>query len=262
VTTEDPTITPEAVVPDVRRDRFGVELLLVLGVSLGLSGLYSLVNFLDIQTRGGFRGATATLNPSQSPREWVDLSYQLLSILGGLVPAFLALFLLARRPGGPGFGIGLDRARLSRESLQGVGFALLIGLPGLALLWVGHELGLTATLAASGIGDVWYRYPVLVMSGIQNGVLEEIVVVGYLLTRLGQLGWRPSRAILAGAVLRGSYHLYQGAGGFIGNFIMGLIFGWWFQRTKRVWPLIIAHALIDIASFVGYAVLHGRISWI
>lgn len=243
-------------------DRLGLEVWLVLGVSVGISGLSSLINFLDIQTRGGFRGATATLNPSESPREWVDLSYQLLGILNGLVPAMLALLLLARRPALPGFGIGLDRTRIKPEFLQGLGFAAAIGLPGLGLIWVAHELGLNATLEASGIADVWYRYPVLVMSAIQNGVLEEIVVIGYLLTRLAELDWRPWRAIVAAAILRGSYHLYQGSGGFIGNVVMGLIFGWWFTRTKRVWPLVIAHSIMDIASFVGYAALHGKVSWI
>jgi membrane protease YdiL (CAAX protease family) len=62
--------------------------------------------------------------------------------------------------------------------------------------------------------------------------------------------------------LRGSYHLYQGYGGFIGNAVMGVLFGLWFQRTRRVWPLIVAHFLIDAASFVGYIYLHKHVSWI
>jgi membrane protease YdiL (CAAX protease family) len=82
------------------------------------------------------------------------------------------------------------------------------------------------------------------------------------LTRLRQLGWTNSRALGAGAVLRGSYHLYQGYGGFIGNAIMGVLFGWWFQRTRRVVPLIVAHSVIDAVSFIGYIYLHGRVSWI
>jgi membrane protease YdiL (CAAX protease family) len=65
-----------------------------------------------------------------------------------------------------------------------------------------------------------------------------------------------------GAVLRGSYHLYQGYGGFFGNAIMGVIFGWWFQRTRRVWPLVVAHFVIDAVSFIGYVYLHGHVGWI
>jgi hypothetical protein len=104
--------------------------------------------------------------------------------------------------------------------------------------------------------------PLLIHEAAQNGILEEIVVVGYLLTRLRQLGWSDSRALGASAVLRGSYHLYQGLGGFLGNMVMGLIFGWWFQRTRRVLPLAVAHTLIDAVSFIGYVYLHTRIKWI
>jgi uncharacterized protein len=245
-----------------RADRPGLEILLVLGVSLGISALYSWINFLDIQTRGGFRHATTTLNPAINPRAWVDLSYQLVDVVNGIVPALLALLLLSRAPGLPGFGIGLDRLRLARESLQGLGIAALIGLPGLGLVILARHLGINAQIEASGIADVWYRYPVLVLDGIQNGVLEEIVIVGFLLTRLRAMNWPAGRAILLSALIRGSYHTYQGIGGFVGNFVMGALFGWWFTRTKRVLPLVIAHSVIDVVSFVGYAALHGRVSWL
>jgi len=245
-----------------RADHLGLEVLLVLGVSLGISAISSWINFLDIQTRGGFRNATATLNPSESPRAWVDLSYQLLGILNGVVPALLALLLLSRVPALPGFGIGLDRLRGKRETLQGLGIAALIGLPGLGLVVLARHLGINAQLEASGIADVWYRYPILIAEGIQNGVLEEIVMIGYLLTRLRARNWPAWQAIGVSALIRGSYHTYQGIGGFVGNLVMGALFGWWFTRTKRVLPLVIAHSVIDIVSFVGYAALHGRVGWI
>ena len=63
-------------------------------------------------------------------------------------------------------------------------------------------------------------------------------------------------------MVRGSYHLYQGIGGFFGNLVMGLIFGWWFQRTRRVLPLMIAHFAIDAISFIGVVYLRSHISWI
>ena len=246
--------------------RPGIEIVLVLGVSLGISAISSWINFIDIQTRGGFRGATATLNGAESARAWVDLSYQLLDVVNGVMPAMLALYLLSRWPGTDDFGIGLRlhgwARQFRRELPYGLGFAALIGLPGLGLVIVARELGVNAEISASGLADIWYRYPVLVLDGIQNGVLEEVVMIGFLLTRLRELDWNPWRAVLLSAVIRGSYHTYQGIGGFVGNFIMGLIFGYWFTRTKRVWPLIIAHSVIDIVSFVGYAALHGKVGWI
>ena len=102
----------------------------------------------------------------------------------------------------------------------------------------------------------------LILIAFQNGVLEEILVIGYLLRRLEQLGWRPARAIAVSALLRGSYHLYQGLGGFLGNAAMGVVFGILFRRWRRVTPMIIAHGLIDTAAFLGYLALHGRVAWL
>jgi len=249
--------------PPPRVERFGTEVVLVLGVSLGVSALYSLLRLIDIETSpGGIKHATATVVGKQNAREWLDLLYQLAGIAAGVVPALLALLLLSRNPAVRGFGIGFDTSRLKREVAQGLGLAALIGLPGLGLVALARTIGINAEIAVTTIDDVWYRYPVLLLSAAQNGFLEEVVVVGYLLTRFSQMGWSTTRAITVSAILRGSYHLYQGFGGFVGNAIMGAIFGYWFSRTKRVLPLVIAHAVIDAVSFVGYAALHGRVSWI
>jgi membrane protease YdiL (CAAX protease family) len=89
-----------------------------------------------------------------------------------------------------------------------------------------------------------------------------VLVVGYLLTRLRQLGMGENRALLVSAVVRGSYHLYQGFGGFVGNVVMGLVYGRVWQRTNRLWPLVLGHFLIDFVAFVGYAALSGLVSWL
>jgi membrane protease YdiL (CAAX protease family) len=88
------------------------------------------------------------------------------------------------------------------------------------------------------------------------------VMIGYLLTRLRQLGWSENRSVLASALLRGSYHLYQGLGGFVGNLVMGCVFGRVWQRTNRLWALVGAHTLIDVVAFLGYAVLAGKVGWL
>jgi membrane protease YdiL (CAAX protease family) len=72
----------------------------------------------------------------------------------------------------------------------------------------------------------------------------------------------PVYAVAISATVRGSYHLYQGLGGFLGNAVMGVIFGVLFLRWKRATPMIIAHTLIDAVAFVGYAVLAGHVSWL
>ncbi|MEO8889642.1 MAG: CPBP family intramembrane glutamic endopeptidase [Jatrophihabitantaceae bacterium] len=243
----------------------GLELLGVLGVSLGLSGIYALLSLIrsEISVKGGISATTACVEcttPTVYPL--LDLADNLANLLNGLAPPLLALVLLARSPAGPGFGVGFDLRRFGRSALQGFGFFALIGIPGLGLVYAAHRFGLNASLEVVSFPDVWYRIPYLLASAFQNGFSEEIIVVAFMLTRLHQLGWSKERSLLASATLRGSYHLYQGFGGFAGNFVMGLIFGWWFQRTRRVMPLVITHFLLDAVSFLGYLYLHSHISWI
>jgi membrane protease YdiL (CAAX protease family) len=34
------------------------------------------------------------------------------------------------------------------------------------------------------------------------------------------------------------------------------------QRTGRLWPLVVAHGLIDAVAFVGYALLARHLGWL
>ena len=43
---------------------------------------------------------------------------------------------------------------------------------------------------------------------------------------------------------------------------MGLIFGRVYQRTGRTLPLIVAHTIMDAATFVGYIYLAHKVSWL
>jgi membrane protease YdiL (CAAX protease family) len=115
---------------------------------------------------------------------------------------------------------------------------------------------------ASALADNWWTVPVLIISAAQNAVLEETIMIGFLYTRLRQLGWAWPVIIGVSAVIRGGYHLYQGFGGFAGNLIMGVIFGLIYLRWKRVMPLVITHTLLDIGAFVGYALLAPHVSWL
>ena len=95
-----------------------------------------------------------------------------------------------------------------------------------------------------------------------NGWAEEIVVVAFLVTRLRQLGLSPTRAAhrLQPAARRLSP--VSGLRRRVGNIVMGLVFGYAWRRTRRLWPLIIAHGLIDAVAFVGYALLAGHLGWL
>ena len=262
----DPGRTGDGAVPRPRgRGWVGAEVLVVIGLSLGQSGVYAAVSLLAIVTRGPVGEATATLNASRSDRPWFDLTYQLLGIGFALVPVALALYLLSTDSGTTGTlraalrralrRLGLDRSRPGRDLLAGVGLAALIGVPGLGLYLAGRSLGLTADVVASGLDARWWTVPVLLLSALQNSLLEEVLVVGYLLDRLPRLGWSVPVVIVATALLRGSYHLYQGPGQFVGNAVMGVVFALVYRRTRRLMPLVVAHALLDVVAFIGYQYL-------
>ena len=239
------------------------ETLLVLALSLGASGVGALISFVGSVTRPGpLKDQAATLVGSQAPgRPWLDLAWQLFGVATALVPVLLVAHLLTREGAGLR-AIGFDLARPRFDLSWGAGVAAAVGGTGLLFYLGARAAGFNLTVVPESLPAVWWRIPVLVLSAVQNAVLEEVVVVGYLLRRLDRLGWGAGAALAASAVLRGSYHLYQGVGGFVGNLVMGVLFVLLYRRWGRVGPLVAAHALIDSVAFVGYALLAGKVGWL
>jgi membrane protease YdiL (CAAX protease family) len=242
----------------VPKRRITAELLIVLGLSLGQSAVYAIVNLAEKLNRGPLAGQTTTLNPVLDERQYFDLTYQLLGIFFALVPVALVLFLLSGQ-GAQGVSafrrLGLTLERPVRTFGFGLGLAAIIGVGTLGVYAGGRALGITTAIVPAALDAYWWTIPVLVLSAVRHAVLEEVIVVGYLVLRLRELGWSTPAIIVTSALLRGSYHLYQGFGPFIGNVLMGLLFAWFYTRTRRVMPLVIAHALIDITGFVGFALI-------
>lgn len=247
-----------------QRDQQGIrlEILVVLGVTFGLSGMNAALSLLQSALApGGVGGQTVALNPSRATQSTIDLLFQLLGVLRLAAWAGLGLYLLWRSGIGPR-AVGLARAKFRPDGLHAIALAAVIGIPGLGLYLIAHAMGISVTIVPSSLQDHWWRLPALILSACANSAAEEIVVVAYLITRLRAIGWSADSALLASALLRGSYHLYQGLGGGIGNIVMGLVFGRYWQRTNRLWPLVIAHALIDAVAYIGYTALRGRVSWL
>jgi len=249
--------------PPLTRRLLGWEIVVVFAVSLGRSALQAVISFIGSLTAHKTLGQQqALLVGSMAPgRPLLDLSLQLASLLLSLAPVALVFYLLARSGESPS-AIGLDATRPASDVGRGVVLAAVIGGLGLGLYLAAFHLGVNLNVVPENLPAVWWRIPVLILDGLQNGILEEIVVLAYLLHRLDQLDWSPASAIALSAVLRGSYHLYQGLGGFLGNAAMGVVFAILYRRWGRVTPFIIAHGLIDAVAFVGYAVLHGHVSWL
>jgi membrane protease YdiL (CAAX protease family) len=239
------------------------EIIALFAVSLGISGVRSLVSLIGSLTEPESLAAQhIVINGSQAPgRPVFDLVLQLVSIASGVAPAFLGFYLLARNGEGPS-SIGVDASQPGKDLLRGAGLAALIGGSGLGLYYLAYKAGISLNIVAASLPDVWWRFPVLLLSALQDGINEEVLVVGYLISRLRLLGLSPAAAVAISAVLRGSYHLHQGFGPFIGNVIMGVIFGALYVRWRRTNPMIIAHTLINAVAFIGYTLLMGHVSWL
>lgn len=236
--------------------RLRAEVWIVLGLSLGQSALYAVVNIVArLTAETPLRDQATAINPSRSPRPYLDLTYQLLAIGFALVPVALALFLLSEPGRRATARIGLTLARPGRDLAVGTGLAALIGIPGLGLYALGRAVGATVEVQAATLETHWWAVPVLILAALKNALLEEVVAAGYLIERLEDLGWRPAATVAASAVLRGAYHLYQGIGPFFANIAMGIVFALYYRRRRRTMPLVVAHTLLDVVAFVGYALI-------
>lgn len=240
-----------------------VEVIVVLALSLGRSAVYSLIALVQALAAGPLSGQSTSLNSSLQENPWLDLLQQLLSIVFTLTPVALVVLLLALSAGTFAQALrdlGVDLGRPGKDLAWGLALTAGIGLPGLAVYYAGRALGATVEVIPAALDTHWWTVPVLVLHAVKNAVLEEVIVVGYLYQRLERLGWSGRRIIIASALLRGAYHTYQGVGPGLANLAMGLVFGEFYRRSRRTMPLIVAHTLIDVFAFVGYALLKNLIS--
>jgi len=159
----------------------------------------------------------------------------------------LALLLLART-GQPPSSLGLTRVDMPD---LGAG-------AGLAAAAFGCQFVLAIALAPLEHSKLANTAPVLhvpvyyvifaVSQSLITAVAEEVIVNGYLLTRLDQLGWSPTRAFWLSLALRTSYHVYYGVA-----VIFTLPFGWLvtrsFQKHRKLSRPILAHFLYDMTVF-------------
>ncbi len=225
------------------------ELWLVLLVSLGASSIYSVLSLIrKLTSTEGLKGSVTTINQPLAANPYLDLVSQLVSISLALVPVLLALYLLRL----DGIKIGLLPKK--KDWFLGVGLPLAVGIPGIGLYWLALQLGLTSRIIPSSLEDYWWTPIILVLAALRSGLQEEVIAVAFLSKKLQLI--RPQvtiwTVVVISALFRASYHLYQGFSAFVGNFVMGLVFGYLFMRTGRVAPLVIAHTLMNTAVFIGF----------
>jgi membrane protease YdiL (CAAX protease family) len=93
---------------------------------------------------------------------------------------------------------------------------------------------------------------IIALASLINPVFEEVFETGYVIGALKREGniWF---AINVSVGIRLLCHLYQGPLGVLSSIPIGLIFAYWYARSGRLWPLIIAHAGMDLLALVAYS---------
>ena len=224
---------------------------LVLALSLLPSAVNAIITLFEAPVANT---VVVALYPS------VELARQIADIVFTVAPVWL-VFYLARRSGEGLEPFGLGTARLRQDAVLGLVPAVIVSALGLGLYVAAIRRNVNRFVVPVPPLGHWWTIPVLLLGSFQNGLLEEVIVVGYLIRRLEQLRIPGVAAVAASALLRGSYHLYQGWGSFAGNVALGVFFGWIFLRWRRTWPLVTAHFLIDSAAGLAYIAFRGHCVW-
>lgn len=247
--------------PDRRTLR--AEMWLVLWLSIASTAISSLLSLLDSLTKGVKLSdqSTTLVTTYIADRPWLDVLYQIAHISLRLVPVILVLHFL-RRSGEGRHAIGLDLRDAKMDLVKGAVLAAVLGGIGLGFYLLAYKLGMNVRIAAVTTDRTWWTPLLLLASAAYNAVLEEVIVLAYFVHRSRQIGWKPWAQVGGSALVRASYHLYQGFGGFLGNLAMGAIFAFLYRRWNRVMPFLIAHFLIDATAFLGYYYLGGNLSWL
>lgn len=234
-----------------RRGQLSTETVLVLLLSLVPSVVYSVINIIEVPVPG-----SSAILFSQGT-SWADVSRQFFSIAFDLVPVALVFHLLWLK-GEDRNTFGLAGMPDRRDWGHGLAIAMGLFLIGSLGYLAVRYLGIQRFVIPVPATGHWWTVPILTLGALGAGLIEEVIVCAYLITRLTQLGWSRSKAVLVSALLRGSYHLYQGLGGFVGALVLGLLFGLLFLRLRRTWMLVMAHFFYDLIAGLAFIAVKGN----
>lgn len=197
-----------------------------------------------------YSGATEERFPSVVSNDVANLFLGMLAYLPVLSIVPIALFLLWRTGQGRR-ELGLGIPSFKRDVVPGLGLgAAAFGVEILLLIpfsaMITNHSKLISTVSV-GHFPKYYLIEAIFMSAV-TAITEEVLVNGYLLTRLYQLGWSPRASLILSLILRTSYHVYYGFG-----FLLTIPFGYFvtrsFQKHQKLNRPIVAHFLYDAILF-------------
>ncbi len=212
----------------IRRLPLSAEITIVIALAFGLFCAISIGSLISSQ--------------SDDPRALSGADLTALVIYEAVTFLLVAIFLFMR--GWTLSAIGL--APSLRQTVTGLGIAIaaFVTYAGLSVLLQSAPVA-EATATAPVASDL--TLSAIMLLSIVNAIYEEVLVCGYLVSAITEQR-NALIAVLASATLRAVYHLYQGplAALFIG--VLGLAFALYYVHSGRLWPLIVAHGILDFAA--------------
>jgi hypothetical protein len=200
---------------------------------------------------------------------WADYAPQFVEVLAQTGLAIAVVLLLSARRGVTPRVLGLTFPRrhdgrfaagATTRILAWAIFAQVLGGIVNALLQTGH----LPTSQPNGPELIY-----AMGASLQAGVVEELVVLAFLVVTLRQAARPMGEIVVVALVLRASYHIYYGPG-VVGILVWAALFLWIYLRTGNVIILMISHAGWDAVAFLsqrwgavaGAAILVAIAIWI
>jgi membrane protease YdiL (CAAX protease family) len=219
-----------------RREFFAPEFVLVMLLAFGLFSVASVRALF-----GPLTGRAALLFDDH--RVWTLLVYQL-----SVAPVIMYI-LWERGWKWPDFSVKVD----TRGVLQGFGLAVAAFALSKAAFMASSSVAVaSAAPAIPAIPAAVGFFPMagMFLASIVKALFEEVLVCAYVVQSLrGRFGI--ALAVNASIAIRLSFHLYQGPGAFLSFAVFGLLFTLFYIRTGRLWPLIVAHAVLEAVQLLA-----------
>lgn len=241
-TPQRPVARPAAPVEPSKRRRLTAEVMIVLAIF----PLPYVINAVASLIQSALHAGTSGRYPLPiTSHLGFSFLIDVMLALEPLVAAALVVFLLSISDEGGGRAINLDRSDPKQD------LALL--LPVFLICFFVPELGVSLLLKAAHVQTIAPASQILpayfsivgIITALTAGVVEEIVVLGFLVRRLEQHGLKPAAVVAIGVLVRISYHVYYGWG-VLPILAWALASVLMYQRYRRLWPFIAVHALWDV----------------
>jgi membrane protease YdiL (CAAX protease family) len=113
-----------------------------------------------------------------------------------------------------------------------------------AAVYVIHLLGHPAVVPPAGAATSAPAAAFVIVTAVINPLVQEFLWLGYVIPTLApRFGVRIAAAV--SVCLRVLVHVNQGGYALLSILPLPIIFTWYYARTRRLWPVIVAHIIAD-----------------